>query len=1015
MKKSLIGILMTTVMLLSLAAPLLTLPVAADDADWYMTASGVLASDYYSLYPYEDENLVVGFSKFGELINSASNVGLEYAGAVDPYAYPAGSSISTTVPKRMWVQGWYLNVTYEHRTLGERWVWAGALHSDSVVYGNDWIRVDFNNDRSTTYGQEDFRDPGYFIGAVPYGTTLVQGGRKTNGTAVTEPIEVLYDGPREFIAVCRTTLYDHLVYGSDSTESDVALLQLAITIRFDKVKKCVVLYKDVKSLLVEKEGIKMKIQFSNRGEVDLGTASVGISSYAHFWTEGMGVGEVEDPWDDAVEGLETVYDADYHLIQTEDPMYTEYPGFSAAGPYPQVGGATFDYAQAINPGAGYAWSAAFWPSLSDWSIDGWDQWWHSMSAADPHYIDYRVPADEPMIPFYIGEWDFILYHTLDADVRTQFRGVTQYAVTDLHDGDDANIDPEAPFYLPHFNVVDSEMMYYLQETFNPWDLVDAVHKDKERHVEFPSNDFTTKWGPFLLVSDAEWDDYCVFAERVLDLDTNTLLDRGDYSVTVNAAGLGVFDLPGSGDYKVLYSTYPVFELADIPDFVWTYSLNMTAGGDPFPNTTTEYEGQTEYDVTDLLGAMHTIDVDDFQFSVDLLYDNVSFTETWMPDVYMGLQCWEEVFEIAKETTYEGSWDFMLDGEGPTLEGFTANASFLIDELDIHWAIVPPITSTIIVDTLNFVVLPSITLSYNVTEQEMNITATLDFEPAPTWGEDVLYRAHEMGRYEWVEVGRDAASVDSAGSALVAEAFDSFKKIGIGIAGADMMNPVTANLMPWVMASFGSGTSVDDYKDSLFRAALADDWCTYWPVASSNMIGVGGPLANLLSYYVNDFTDAMYGLPQFSGAAYANSIAAISCWNRNWMGETGYNTYQDFGFMGYDMGYAVVSTYKDINGTVIFDVWGNTGRDTYYASLWLHGDEERGFTPGLEEIQRFPKGVTSIVLGIMYGASPGKHPNYYIPEMLGTISETSMSAMFETDGMAWYFGAPYDTKGGIHDP
>jgi hypothetical protein len=267
-----------------------------------------------------------------------------------------------------------------------------------------------------------------------------------------------------------------------------------------------------------------------------------------------------------------------------------------------------------------------------------------------------------------------------------------------------------------------------------------------------------------------------------------------------------------------------------------------------------------------------------------------------------------------------------------------------------------------------------------------------------------------GRYEFVEVGRDAATVDSAGAALVAEALDSYKHIDIGIGGADMDTSLSANMMPYVMANFVAGTSVADYKDSIFRAALKDDWCTFWPVASSNILGVGGPLANLLSYYVNDFTDAMYGLPQFAGTAYSGKIAAVSCWDRDWMGTTDYNTYADYTFFGMYMGFAVISTYKDINGTVIFDVWGNEGRDTYYASLWLHGDAERGYTPGLLEMQRFPKGVTSIVLGIMYGSN-WKHPSYYIPEMLGTISETTMSALGETDGMSFYF----PNKGGIHDP
>jgi hypothetical protein len=288
--------------------------------------------------------------------------------------------------------------------------------------------------------------------------------------------------------------------------------------------------------------------------------------------------------------------------------------------------------------------------------------------------------------------------------------------------------------------------------------------------------------------------------------------------------------------------------------------------------------------------------------------------------------------------------------------------------------------------------------------------TITFTPRMSFVLDESRR----GRYEWVEVGRDAASVDSAGAALVAEALDSYKHIGIGLAGADMDNPVAANNMPSVMAAFTAGTSVADYKDSIFRAALKDDWCTYWPVASSNMLAIGGPLANLLAYYVNDFTDAMYGTPQFSGTAYSGKIAAVSCWDRDWLGETDYNTYYSFAMGPYYLGAAVISTYKDINGTVIFDVWGMEGRDTYYASLWLHGDAERGLTPGLLEMQRFPKGVTSIVLYIWYGNN-WKHPLYSIPEMLGTISETRMTVTpADTDGIFQnLYAGSY--KGGIHDP
>ncbi|HEX9861712.1 MAG TPA: hypothetical protein VGB11_00335, partial [Candidatus Bathyarchaeia archaeon] len=87
MKKSLIGILMTTVILMALAVPLATIPAvsAADSADWYKTVSGNLSTDAYALYPFAKSNLKIGFSQFGEMINSNDNVGLEY-GTVDPFA-----------------------------------------------------------------------------------------------------------------------------------------------------------------------------------------------------------------------------------------------------------------------------------------------------------------------------------------------------------------------------------------------------------------------------------------------------------------------------------------------------------------------------------------------------------------------------------------------------------------------------------------------------------------------------------------------------------------------------------------------------------------------------------------------------------------------------------------------------------------------------------------------------------------------------------------------------------------
>lgn len=116
-RKQPINILATITLLTTLLVPIFLIQIAqaTDPSDWYMTVDGVLDGDYYTLYPYTDKSLKIGFSKFGEMINSDDNVGLEYD-AVDPFAPAAGPVVTPQVPKHMWVQGWLINITYNHRT-----------------------------------------------------------------------------------------------------------------------------------------------------------------------------------------------------------------------------------------------------------------------------------------------------------------------------------------------------------------------------------------------------------------------------------------------------------------------------------------------------------------------------------------------------------------------------------------------------------------------------------------------------------------------------------------------------------------------------------------------------------------------------------------------------------------------------------------------------------------------------------------------------------------------------------
>ncbi|MEM2588004.1 MAG: hypothetical protein QXV23_06860, partial [Candidatus Bathyarchaeia archaeon] len=516
-------------------------------------------------------------------------------------------------------------------------------------------------------------------------------------------------------------------------------------------------------------------------------------------------------------------------------------------------------------------------------VDGWALTFRPLiNVSEPDMVPI---CSEPDIPMVIGEWDFMLGHGYPA----QFRGVEVIGLTDQHDANDDDIDDVHG--EPGENVLDREVVYLLNEVFNPWDLLSAVHKWTKRDVIFGTGPNILITEPnFWLVPTALWDQYCVFSERVIDLTTGRLLNRwrGDYTIT--RVPVEISGLVSGRPYKILYSKFNVEEKIfkiHIKDGILEYYL-------PHPATMIEA-------VINITDPEHPVPV--------------------------------------AEEAYEPIWATVWGKKGYPAEAIIG----------------------------------------------IRFTNETGYECYECNWYKIVYRAI-VGRYEWIVVGRDAATVDSAGAALVSEAFDSIKNIEVGIAGADMKETQVWNAMPWVMHKFGTGNTKEDYKDALGRAALKDDWCRTWPVASSNLIAVGGPLANMLAYYANDFTPAFFGLEEYASEDWAGKIIALSCWSQK--------TYESTE----DIGYAVVATYKDLNGTVLFLVWGHWGRDTYYATQWLWGDAERGIPPGIIQLQECAfHSATAIILKIDY--TDPEHPTFSVVEVLGTISERAI-------GM----------KGGIHqDP
>ena len=1026
MKKNVIAILTATVILLSSLGPLLSIYTAqaADPASWYKTIPGNLDSDTYALYPFAAKSLTIGHSQFGELLDGNTKTGLEYDGT-DPFGPNTDSP-----PEYQWIEGWILNVTYVQGGL-YRNVWAMAIYSD--YYGPEGIGGAWHE--NVTVGSLDLS---------------VRGGRKTSGGAVTDPIIVLYDSPRRYVGMTKTTIYD-------SPAHTLGLLTLTFYFDFNKVKKEVVIIKDVKRIDIGKNIGNMQIEFGDRGEWDLGAGSP-PKSYAHFYM-----------------GEDTVYDENWQ------PWY-------ANGTIPVQGyTGKYDVCQIIDDEANYVGWAAFWPKpITSWVgatqeeadrptimtsittitedqlgtgternftiglgnpvaipknsssgihwyedpmvfVDGTHRTVVSAISDPARQVTYdRVtntvifpvgyaPAEdavvrmvykvdtsktdmssEPNSPFVIGEWAFEMH-----EAPSQFRGVTVYGLGDVHNGFDAQMEEGR-------NTIDREAQYQLDEVFTPWDLYQAIEKKTSRWVEYynaTTYDYVyLDHRPVIDVTDEEWDQYGMFTERIEDLNDSVLLHRidddpvagetYDYTFSVDSDGYALVDgLELDHMYKILYSTYTEIEYTggvDIVDETW---INETISA----STILSEEVYDYASWTDILNVDHEVSV-----SADIEVKNMTaitgatnhtFTYTW------DFNPWASDFKVFKESETElGVWDIDLLPMNVTSGGNVTQ--FTVTNVEFEWDIYPPELTDVHVDWMDADLILTLTVDYNATINMFDVNWYVHAEP---WSEYdyILYAEHIPGRYEWGIVGRDAASVDSAGLSLVSAAFKN-KQVEYGLAGEDMYDTVVYNQMPWVMNKIGTATEVlhtynnyyyynygEGYAND-YRVALRDDWCTTWPVSSSNMIAVGGPIANMLSYYENDFSDAFAGLGQFtSDAIWSNKIVAKTCW----MPHSAAHAYES----NNTVGYGVVTSYLDINGTAVLQLWGYWGRDTYYLTKWFH-------EYGIYQLQEAPSGLTSIIVKINYKSYPeGYKPTAYsIVECLGTISER-----------LWIHNSEH--KGGIHDP
>jgi hypothetical protein len=279
------------------------------NVDNYCWIEGVLHNDTYTLYPYAQESMDIGFSKYGEMIgyNEATEIGLGiqypgYSSAADEDLAPSGTydqTIGTSVDPfcneeigvDWWMNGWFIDIKYTPLGEQNREIWAFAMFSDGSQHGGDWIVMPSVAEDSSARPLWQENPPYANPSSAAYSGIVTpipdSGGRKTNGYCETDPIEIIYNGPRRFVAICRTKISD--------VGAAADLVDITFTFIYNKAEKNVIILKDIKRLYKKSA---MNVQFGNRGEWDLGI-SPDTDSYIHWYTD-----EPVEYWD--MNGLGTI-------------------------------------------------------------------------------------------------------------------------------------------------------------------------------------------------------------------------------------------------------------------------------------------------------------------------------------------------------------------------------------------------------------------------------------------------------------------------------------------------------------------------------------------------------------------------------------------------------------------------------------------------------------------------------------------------------------------------------------
>ena len=754
------------------------------------------------------------------------------------------------------------------------------------------------------------------------------GGRQTNTYCFSDPIRTLYNGPRRSVDLLVTHIYDADIDPATGTITNSwPVLDVMFTIIFNKDKKEIIILKDLcYRLKIGKEYPPIDVKFSNREQVDAGPDADPAKSYAHFWHQ----------------KFSTCYGGNWLntkwiLRENDETITVKDPGYASGDMIdlecvlktglPAVRGSEKVWIDTVLQVQGLDYDFVSGTVSPDPDFT-WDQYWEGYGFVKIKWLK-PVPAK--------------------AVVEIQYKNIMKELLK--------------PKYLDKA-AFPTEVLHVETAESHRYDLAQFISADK-------------------LADGTPAPKYVVFKAYWPTLSSYTLSGWNDKFLTIH---------------------YPPLDKTLTPH--WCDDLDMpTEPGIPFSIGQWDFllsnePKWTQFRAVEVLGMVDYHDADDNGFDLN---GDLQTTPQIDTEVYWQLQ---EVFNpwdlndatsLTRRRVVE-FFTYTKDVSSVTLQltpapitdyrdvddsinhvglGKAINPKFKYGDYD-YWYRYCTFGEKVLIDGVlkkpkdakgvGDYTLPAGSKTLTISLKAGKVLKVLysvagGVSPFSDPSIDVL---GWKGNYEWIVVGRDSKAVDSAGSGLVTELFKN-KQIPVLWSGLDMQSTADGPTVPYVLVKLS-----DTYKATDGRITLKDDWCKTVPVKSSSIITVGGMGVNTLTSYYNDFTNAYIE---------GTNVRALTCWSKNKIAYSGITD---------NIGYGVISTYKDIDGTVGFVIYGLTGEDTYWACWWLW---HFGW-----KLQKEPDCVTDIIIKFDYTRlypSTFSHDTvkykpllcfWEVVEALGTISE-----------------------------